>query len=276
LHRQRDATEAVNQVGIGDLDILEQDVRGLALSGRGPHSYDGTCLANVGFPTVGQARILDSDLALELAPYMLRGKRPAIMVTLFAAALVWQGTCAKALLDSARVRYRGAGRFSCRLNYDCTKTLMGPEGGPGVKDFMDLSMTRTGGSYRVSPIGGSFRGEFRATRSNIGMDPYLVYDHHLTYWLGFRKTALSLRLVADDASGPFFSLFVVGPRKVAVYETYMSPKLPPFELTYAVDPVDLRLLSVSTCGVVGSANKGATGAILWTESVELTHQSFGM
>jgi len=201
------------------------------------------------------------------------------MVTVFAAALVWEGACAKSLLDSVVRHYRDSREFSCRLSYDCTKTAVGRSADEGTNDSGDFDVNRSGESYSVKQAFGSPPQVFRATRTTSGLDPYLVYDHHLTYWLGMRTSALSKRLVSRDATGPIYSMFEVGPGKVAVYETYLSPTSPPFQLTYALDPDKLTLLSVSTCGVVngfGAVDETTkNSAVLWSETVELTRQTFG-
>jgi hypothetical protein len=199
------------------------------------------------------------------------------MVPHIVAAVFWQDSFARHLLEQVQARYRSTPEFSCVLRFECTKTPVGRQSPPGRTESAVFQVSRSGERYRVVPDLDHGGAAFNATARASGSDPYTVYDHHLTWLLGIRSSALGHRLAGQGARGPYFSFFRSSGRRTAVYETYVPPSRTPFVLTYLLDTADNTVVSVSTCGIVqgfGQARPGDHG-ILWTESVVLDQQAFG-
>jgi|GEM_PF-5827397 len=195
------------------------------------------------------------------------------MIPILVATITWQNDLAKTLLDSVTAHYKEAKAFSCKIEYSCTRTPTGKR--VGTSDSMSLLFEMREDTYTVRPLSRSLAGVFRAGRQQASVDPFLVFDHHLTFWLGFRATSLTRMLVPKDATGPRYSQFQVSPTKVAVYETYIDKSAVPFQITYAIDPVARKIMSVSVCGYLSSISTDDDSKTLWSEFVEVIDQKFG-
>ena len=70
-------------------------------------------------------------------------------------------------------------------------------------------------------------------------------------------------------------MFQVSATKFAIDETYSDESLVPFQITYVIDPVALKLMSISVCGYLSSPTETQDSKVLWSEFVEFTDQKFG-
>ncbi|MBS1723995.1 MAG: hypothetical protein JSS66_13705 [Armatimonadetes bacterium] len=195
------------------------------------------------------------------------------MVPVLLAAAHWEGQLAVDLMLASQKKYQAALHFAGTVEYSCTKSSHGSGPGSVSTDAMSYRFVRSGKTYEVRPSEAEkgWRGDSK--RSSI--DPFMVYDHELARWVGFRSKRLTERLLPSDTTGPLYLVRKEG-STTTVFVTYMSQRYGRFATAYAMDSETLALRSISTYGVIGDVmgddehDKG----VLWNEYWELKDQSF--
>ena len=194
------------------------------------------------------------------------------MIAPLIATVSWHSYLALELLNASFDLYRSVTHYSCDLEYESTRTPTGPR--QGTRDAMKLRFERRGPTYRVVPLSKSDIGVFRANLNQSVVDPFLVYNHHLTYLLGLRQISLTERLVSTGASGPMYSLLVQNGSQSAVTVSYNEAGQLPFQTTYVIETRTKRVTAINVCGYVHSVSGLPSDTVLFTESLSLDAQVF--
>lgn len=209
----------------------------------------------------------DSTHILPLVHELLGISRVQMIPTLI-VAVNWQTEVSKSLLEQALARYRNSSHYSCIIEYESTRSPAGKR--EATRDSVSLSFRREGDSYTVTPLDTSL-GTYRASGGLAKVDPYLVFDHHLTLWLGFRTFPLTHRLLPPSFKGPRYSFFDLGPTKIAVYETYLGESAP-FQITYTIDKERTLIDSIALCGPIAPVRGKNRPPVFYSETVVFKNQ----
>lgn len=190
------------------------------------------------------------------------------MIPALIVAVNWQTEVSKGLLEAALTRYKSSSHYSCAIEYTSTRSPAGQRA--ATKDAVHLEFRRDGSAYSVSRLS-SDSGTYRASRDLAGVDPYLAFDHQLTFWLGFRKNSLTNRLIPPDMKGPRFTFFEISPSHTAVFETYLG-KGAPFQITYTINTERSLIDSIAVCGPISPVRGKDSEPVFYSETVEFKNQ----